>query len=338
MNKFFKCFLLLLLLISCSLVSYASTNYHWRWGHWQPVDSGIDQVSRAVIEEIADKTNGRIKIDLFPANQLGDWLEQSEQVMRGSIEIALVPVTTTYDPRLQAYTLPYNLATWENVKQAYLSENPFLYKIMDEAMEDNNMKLLAAIGEGFCGGGFVSIASDVDVLDPFSNKKGMKMRFPPGDPAWENMVKSWGFTPTPVPWNDLYMALQTGLVDCQVGGQPYNTWASFRDVVKYWVQYNNAFQHSFIHMNLDVWNSLSKEDQTIIKEACQKHMLPSFEFAEKEDELYMQKMAEEGIEILIPTAEQNAKIAKATRDYVWPLADEIIGKETMDIIRQFYAE
>ncbi|MEN6320665.1 MAG: hypothetical protein ABFD82_18155, partial [Syntrophaceae bacterium] len=85
------------------------TKYNWRWAHYQPVDSIVDKVSKAVVQEIAQKSQGRIKIDIYPASQLGDWMEVSEQIMRGSVEIGLLPVSPSYDPRIQERVLTYSV-------------------------------------------------------------------------------------------------------------------------------------------------------------------------------------------------------------------------------------
>lgn len=333
MKKFFTLILMLILLASFSVCALADAKYQWRWSHYQPIDSIVDKISHAVVNEIEEKTDGRIKIDIYPASQLGDWMEVSEQIMRGSVEIGLLPVSPSYDARLQVRVLPYSVMNYQEAKEAYLGDDPYLLKIMENVMEGVDLKALSVVAQGFGGGGFANVPT-VDVLDPATDKGGLKMRFPPGNQAWENLVASLGFTPTPVPWGELYMALQTKLVDCQIGGQPYNTWSSFRDVVKCWVQYNTHFQNSFIYMNLDIWNKLSEEDQVIIKEACMKQSLKSFEEASNEDAKYMKLMSDAGIMVIIPTDEQLAKISTMARQKVWPVMDDVIGKEIMDEMRK----
>ena len=87
-------------------------------------------------------------------------------------------------------------------------------------------------------------------------------------------------------------------------------------------------------MNLDIWNKLSEEDQIIIKEACMKKSLQSFEEARNEDAKYMKMMSDAGIKVIVPTDEQLAKISTMARQQVWPVMDDIIGKEIMDEMRK----
>ncbi len=319
--------------MSASAVDKPGTKYQWRWAHYQPIDSIVDKVSKAVVQEIAQKSQGRIKIDVYPASQLGDWMEVSEQIMRGSVEIGLLPVSPSYDPRIQVRVLPYSVMNWKDAETAFLGSNPYLFKIMEDVMGGIDLKALAVVAQGFGGGGFATVPT-VDVLDPDADKKGIKMRFPPGNQAWEAMVKGMGFLPTPVPWGDLYMGLQTKLVDAQVGGQVYDTWVSFRDVTKCWVQYNTHFQNSFIYMNANLWKKLTPADQQIIKNASINQSKASFAIARSEDEKYVEMMKGAGIKVIIPTDEQLVKLSKVIRAKVWPVMDPIIGKKIMGEVRK----
>ena len=305
----------------------------WRWAHYQPVDSLVDKLSKAMKQDIEEKTNGAIKITIYPANQLGDWMEVSELIMRGAVDIGILPVSPSYDARLQVRVLPYSVMNWDEAKAAYLGEDPYLFNIMADAMDGIGLKALSVVAAGFGGGGFAS-DPEFDVLDPESDKQGYKMRFPPGNQAWENLVLALGFNPTPVPWGELYIAQQTKLVDCQIGGQPYNTWSSFRDVTKVWVQYNTHFQNSFAYMNKKSWKKLTPEQQKIIQDLAVKYGNESFVSAMAEDQQYREQLAASGIKVVQPTQAQLAALAKKVRENVWPAMDKVIGKEIMDVMRQ----
>lgn len=307
--------------------------YKWRFSHYAPVGSLIDKVSRAAVDEIVKKSNGRIAIDYYPANQLGDWAEVSEQIMRGVVQIGLMPVSYSYDPRLQLRVVPFTVATWKEATDAYLGEDPFLFNTMEKLMAGTDLKALGVCAEGMGGGGFAKMPT-MNVLDPATDKKGLKMRIAPGNQAWEAFVKSMKFNPIAVPWGDLYMALQTKLIDAQIGGQPYSTWSLFKEVTSCWVQYNTHFQNSFFYMNLKLWNSLSKEDQEIVKNACMAQSRESFVLAKAEDEHYMKLMSEANIKVIVPTEEQLKVIATVAREQVWPVMDPIIGKSIMNDLRQ----
>jgi TRAP-type C4-dicarboxylate transport system substrate-binding protein len=301
----------------------------WKWVHYQPVDSMADKLSKDMIAEIEEKSGGEIKFSLFPAGQLGDWMEMSEQIMRGAIQIGILPVSPAYNESLQIRVLPYSVMNWDEAKKAFSGENPFLFEVLAKEMDKIGLKALGVVAEGFGGAGFAKVP-DFDVVDPDANKHGLKIRVPSGNQAFESLAKELGFIPASVPWGEIYIALQTGLVDCQIGGQPYNTYSSFLDITKMWVQLNTHFQHSFVYMNKKAWESLSPELQQIVQETTKKYADTSYALAEAEDKKFMEEMEKAGIKIVVPTDEQLEKIATKIRKNTWPLMEDVIGKEIMD--------
>ncbi|MEM6462013.1 MAG: TRAP transporter substrate-binding protein DctP [Pseudomonadota bacterium] len=310
----------------------ASAQEHtFKWSHSSPVDSIADKTTKAIVAEIEEKSDGRITFQLFPAGQLGDWIEVNEQVLRGVVDFATQPVSPSYDPRLQIRVLPYAVMNFTEVENAYFGDDPYLFTMMRDMMAENEMTALAVVAEGFGGGGFRKCPEDV--FDTASHS-GVKMRFPPGNQAWEKMVGALGYEPTPVPWGELYLALQTGLVDAQVGGQPFNTWTTHRDVTDCWVQFNTHFQNAFVFANSQVFDGLSEEDQMMIRDAVESHASASLDMARGEDKKYMDLMSEAGITVIVPTDEQLETIATLARQQVWPVMDDVIGKDIMDVMRQ----
>ncbi|WP_286846919.1 MULTISPECIES: TRAP transporter substrate-binding protein DctP [Aminobacterium] len=322
----------LLVLVVCFLVLFSTMSLaavNWKWVHYLPVDSMVDNLSKDMIKEIEERSNGQIKFTLFPAGQLGDWMEMSEQMMRGSIQIGILPVSPVYNKALQIRVLPYSVMNWNEARKAFTGADPFLFNILSEEMEKVGFKALAVVAEGFGGAGFAD-TPDFDLVDPDANKHGYKMRVPAGNQAFESLAQQLGFIPASVPWGEIYIALQTKLIDSQIGGQPYNTYASFLDITKTWVQYNTHFQHSFVYMNKKAWEALSPDLQKIVKEVAQKYADTSFAIAEAEDKSYMGKMSEAGIKVIIPTDEQLKKIATKVRKNTWPIMENVVGKEVMD--------
>ncbi|WP_116083298.1 TRAP transporter substrate-binding protein DctP [Tropicimonas sp. IMCC34011] len=306
----------------------------FRWSHHEPLDSIVDKVTRAIADDIEAETQGRISIKVFPASQLGDWNEVSSQVQRGSVDFATQPVSSSTDPRLQIRVLPYSVMNYDEAEAAYFGDDPYLFDLMAEMMAESDLTALGVVAQGFGGAGFRE-CPDVDIFDIDADKGGLRVRFPPGNQSWENMVDAMGFAPTPVPWGELYLGLQTRLVDGQVGGQPSSTYANFRDVTDCWAQINTHFQNSFVFANAETFAELSAEDQDLIRDITARHAEGSLEMARAEDQQYMDLMkAEEGVVVLTPTDEELAEIATAVRTSVWPLMDDVIGEDIMNTMKE----
>lgn len=326
-KSFWKPFLAVCLVGALCLPALGAVK--WKMAHYMPVDSMIDDIAKNIIAEVEEKSKGEIKFDLVPAQQLGSWEEMSQQIMRGAIQVGIMPVSAVYNQALQIRVLPYCVMNWKQAREAFIGENPYLFNILAKEMDKSRLKALAVVAEGFGGMGFSRVPS-FDPCDPDSGKNGFKARVPGGNIAFESMAQEFGYIPTSVAWGEIYMALQTGLVDCQMGGQPYSTQSQFIDVTKAWVQLNTHFQHSFVYVNKKAWEKLSPELKEILQTAARKYADTSFERAEKEDAMYMQKMADAGVKIYVPTDDQYAKLAAKIRAKTWPKLEGIVGKATID--------
>jgi len=87
-------------------------------------------------------------------------------------------------------------------------------------------------------------------------------------------------------------------------------------------------------MNLELWNTLTEDDQKVVLEAAEKQVQGRWDFFLAEDEEYRQKMEEFGLNIILPTEEELEAFADAVRKDVWPELDQYMGKALVDICRE----
>jgi len=303
--------------------------YHWRWSELNPEDSASAQSAQRVIDEIFDKSGGRIVIDLYPGMALGDWIEVCGEMRRGTIECQLVCLPTDYDPRINVVYFPLLTTNWEEAEDAYSSPDGWLYGLLDELMMGTGIKLLGSWPMGF---GCCSFAKELppSPMDPDVDKK-MKMRIWPCKSA-ELWASRMGYIPTPTTWAELFTAMQTGVVDTEVGGTPYLNWAHIRDVSKYLIWYKDHMEAWFFMISKMVWDELSAEDQKIILDACVRETIGRFEAAEAEDLEYLQKFRDYGTEVLIPTEAEFKKMQEAIRADVWPQLIDVVGSDIVDFV------
>jgi len=250
-------------------------------------------------------------------------------VMRGSVEMNLNPVAPTYDPRLNiAYYTPYLFKNIKEGKVAY-AKGGWINNMLDELFKGVNTKGLSVLPMGMAGATVRRVPpnpGDPDVA------KGQKIRVMPLK-ACELTYKRLGYIPVAIPYAEAYSAIETGIADGQMGGPPFQG-HEFRDVQGAWIQYNDFVETHWFTVNRKVFDSLSKEDQTILIEAAERQGEKQWQLVEAQDEEYRQKMAQRGLKIVILSDAELEKIAKAVRADVWPELDKIVGKSLMDIARK----
>ncbi|GAH68665.1 unnamed protein product, partial [marine sediment metagenome] len=160
---------------------------------------------------------------------------------------------------------------------------------------------------------------------------GVKMRTMPikaCEWTWETL----GFICSSLSYSDIYTGIERGIVDAQCGGPPEQGW-HFREVQGCWIQYNDYLEPIWFFMNLDVWNSLAEQDQKVLVEAAEMQALARWDDFLADGERYRQRMADEGITIIMPTEEELGKFATVVRTDVWPKLEELMGKTLVDYCR-----
>lgn len=303
------------------------TNYQWKIQHIRPIGSSVDKDVHWLSEQLKERSDGRINIEIYPAGQLGDYSVVQERVGIGDVEMQLACLSTTVDKRLLIMVVPYIVSNWEEASILY-SPDGTLTRIIEDLLKKQNIKLISGWPCYF--GGIVLSKLPPSPADPDVPKK-MKLRVPPMK-SFELVAINLGYLATPISWSDAFTSLQTGIVDGVIGGGAEGYYANFRDIVNYYLATNDNFQMWYLYMNLDLWNSLSKEDQQLIQEVGSELEKKRFVVAEEEEQANMQKLRDYGIEVITFTDEELGRFAKKARENIWPQLREVIGPELIDKI------
>ena len=282
-------------------------------------------------EKINEATDGRIEIRVYPANQLGDYTQVYEEIVKGSIEMALISVPSQFDQRLELTYFPYLLENYEQVKKAYVPGG-FLFEILNDLHDNLGVKLLGFNVEGFGGFGTtkpVEAPADPDV------EKTVLIRVPPMD-VFKLSTEAMGFPTVSIPYAETYTALQTGVCEGWTGGPPVLTWLNYRDVIEYYYQYNCYLETESWLINNELWESLSEEDKKLFMETAQELQLKSIGVSQKEDMQYLKKLEEFGMEVTTFTDEEIAQMANKVREVAWPKLEKRVSPEIMEKLEAQY--
>ena len=327
MKKYVRIVIVSMLVLGLSVNVLAADKYHWKIGHVRPEGTAADKDTKWLVEKINQDSGGRITFDIYPASQLGDYTVVQERVSFGDVEMYIAPFGTTMDKRLNLPTTPYLVKNWTEAKKVYAHDSVMLEKI-GEWMEKQDIKVLGGWPVYF--GGIVLMKEPTAPGDP-DVAKNMKIRVPPIK-SYELTAKSLGYMATPIPWAEVFTALQTGIVDGAIGGGAEGYYANFRDLVKYYLAVNDHFEYWFVYMSKMVWDGLSEEDQKIVQDAVSAMEAKRFEEGKADEEANMKRLEEHGITIITFSDEELGKMAEKAKAEVWPAMREDIGAEAFDEI------
>jgi TRAP-type C4-dicarboxylate transport system substrate-binding protein len=194
-----------------------------------------------------------------------------------------------------------------------------------------NVRFLGIVLEGFIGMGFVKEPNDI--FNPESNK-GVKTRSPSMVTFYQPQ-EDLGFNPVSIAYGEVPTAIQTKVVDGWVGGTPNMNYAWVGEMINYmYVNYIHPEATSYV-MSEKSLAKLTPEDQEIVIGVFQEQSMNSFDRAEENERLYMQKLEEDyGVEVIEFTPEQVQAYADYVREVSWPAIEELLTKELMDGFRR----
>ena len=206
-------------------------------------------------------TNGRIQIEVYPGAVLGSEKESIEQTQMGVIDInrvSISPVVSVY-PKMAVLALPYIFQSREH-----------MWKVLDGKIGQgmlSEIKKVGFLGLVYMDSGARSFYTvKKPILSP-SDLKGMKIRTQKS-PVMMDMVSAMGGKPVPMAFEEVYSALQTGVIDGAENNPPSYYETSHYEVAKYYSLDQHAMVPEIVLMSVKTWNKLSDDDKKIIRMAA----------------------------------------------------------------------
>ena len=241
----------------------ASSSAWAQWRGWNihvedyPVSLGLDAFT-AMIEE---RTEGRITAETYHGGVLGSQPDAIEQVRLGAIEYAvfnLGPMGPVV-PATNVVSLPF---VFDSVDHMHKVMDGEIGDDISAAMEEEGLVALA-----WYDSGSRSFYNSQHAINTPADLEGMKIRVMNNE-LFVGMIEALGGNATPMAFAEVYQSLQTSVVD---GAE--NNWPSYESTGHYEVAgYYSLSEHLIIPecvcINADLWNSLSAEDQEIVRSAA----------------------------------------------------------------------
>lgn len=320
--------LLTVSLLGCSSSSSGEKERTLKIGHIRPDGTGTDKDVKWFAEKIAERTDSKVNFDVYPASQLGDYSVVQERVSMGDVEMQLAPVGPSLNKNMGITYLPYLVTNWEDALKYYGPDSE-IAKVVDEMLQEQNIKLLATYPKYFGG---IALKEKPDNPADLS-KKNIKIRVP-GTKVFELTAKELGYTATPLPFAEAFTAMQTGIVDGVIGSGAEGYYANFRDLTNYYLPLNDHFEMWYLYINNDTWEKLSAEEQEIFQTTAKELAKKRFASAEEETAEFEQKLRDSGIKVIEYTDEELENFAKQIRANVWPELEKEFGKELFNRITE----
>lgn len=199
-----------------------------RYAENQPQDYPTTQAAYKFAEMVNEKTNGRIKIEVYYGAQLGDEKTVIEQLQFGGIDFTRVSLSplAEFNKSLDVLQMPYLYADAEQ-----------MWRVLDGEIGDEflaGMKGTGMEGLSWFDAGARNFYNSQHEIKTIEDMKGLKIRVQESE-LMMDMVKALGAEPTPMAYGEVYSSLQTGIIDGAENNWPSYESTSHYEVAQYFV-------------------------------------------------------------------------------------------------------
>ena len=246
-----------------------------RYAENQPQGYPTTQAAYKFAEMVEEKTNGRIKIEVYYGAQLGDEKAVIEQLQFGAIDFTRVSLSplAEFENSLNVLQLPY---LYTDAAQMWkVLEGPIGDQFL-ASVEDNGL-----IGLSWFDAGARNFYNSKRPITKLSDLAGLKIRVQESQ-LMMGMVAALGANATPMAYGEVYSGLQTGVIDGAENNWPSYESTSHYEVAPYFVLDEHTRVPEMQMVSKITWDKISPEDQQIIKECA-------LESAKIERELWAEK-------------------------------------------------
>lgn len=305
--------------------SYTIRLANW-FGETHPQNVALQQFA----DEVKEKTEGKITVELYPNSQLGSEDVYINSILEGTLEMSCQgTMMAEYVPAVNVAEMPFLFNNLEHAKATLGGE--IGESITADMPEKCGVRCLAWTVNGMRE---VSSSKAVKSLGDF---KGLKLRIPTTS-LYVKTFEALGATPVAMSLSETYTALETGVADGQ--DNPYATVraSSFYEVQDYILETNHMFSPVEWCINEDFYQSLPEEFQKIVTEAAKNAADANWEMSmstEKEDKEWLK---EQGVEITEVDDAMHAEMIKTLEDagvYEWMYNEYPGTKEYAEQIRDY---
>lgn len=273
---------------------------------------------------LEEKLPGRFDVKVFPAAQLGTETEYLESMQLGTLDGAIMGRHGQIDQRLDVLNLPMIYRDDAHV-DVVLHSGSDVQKQLDDILYERGYKVLAW-GEL----GFRYITTNGKEIRNASDLQGLDIRVPNVQP-WLTAFKAWGANPTPLPFEEVYSALQQGVVSAQEN-PPENIWTSkFYEVQKTMSLTGHANIPTEFVLARAYWEKLPEDTREVVLDAARAGSLIQVAAARQANADLVAKLEAEGLKIIRDVDKESFR-AGAEESY--KASEATIGRDLIDAVLQ----
>lgn len=279
-------------------------------------------------ELVKEKTDGELKITVYPDGQLGGDEALGEDLARGALDLAFLNVGSMAgtDPLLDFHYLPYIATNYDEVDQLIYAEGGTLRTTLEETLEKHDIVPLAMYELEWRA----LTNNDREVLSP-KDLAGLKLRVP-GSEAIRGFFDAAGAQTVVMPFPELLAAIEQRTIDGQDNGLQLTMDSGLDSAQEYITLTNHVMAAGFISAGDKAWKGLTESQQKAVVEAAVETQAFQVQASRERTAEYVQKLRDEGKKIVELSPEQTAVFQEFGLS-LWDNFTSIYGADRIEKLR-----
>ncbi|MEE6274111.1 TRAP transporter substrate-binding protein [Georgenia sp. MJ206] len=267
-------------------------------------------------ENVAERTEGRVNIRVFPNAVLGEQQESVQLVGDGSVGMASIsaPQMVNLNEDFMVLDMPLVFDSEEH-QMATINDMEIVGELYSSLADSQSLTVLGAYTQGAR-----SVYNSRGPIETPEDLAGLKVRVQES-PLHIAMIQAMGGTPTPMPFSEVYTALQGGVIDAAENNAPSYLTQRHYETAPYFSYTNHLIGADFLVVNSELLASFSEEDRAVVEE----------EFAASVEtfmSIWQEQVAAAIEETTAAGAQYNEVDAEAFREVLQPVVDDALETET----------
>lgn len=294
-------------------------------GHLQTTTHPLHESALQFAQYVKEKTNGEVLVKIFPASQLGDTRELVEAVKLGTVDIVQLGASSfgVYVPSFYSFDLGYLFKDFDQLFK--MMDGPFGESLKKESVEKEGVRQLS-----FFSNGVRHLTTSKHAVHNPQDLVGLKIRAPEIE-TYMACINAMGASATPIAFNELFLALQTKIVDGQENPITTINAMKYYEVQDYLIMTGHILTSMSYAINESKFQSLTPEQQIIIAEASKLAGDYNTVTIKQNDEKLLPVLQEKGMTVIeVDRSEFRNKVLPVSLD----LAKKYLSKDQFEILMQ----
>lgn len=292
----------------------------------QPKESHMGYGAQKFADLVSQKSGNKMKVRLFPSGTLGGDLQTVSALQGGTLELTTLPpgLLVGLSKEFGAFDLPF---LFNDFKEAdAVLDGPIGTKFMEKLPQ-------GLVGLAYWDHGFRNVSNSKRPIAKAEDFQGLKLRALQA-PLMIETFNALGANAVPLPFTELYTAMETKAVDGQDNPIVAFETNKFDEVQKHLSTTRHVYNPLIVLVSKKAWDQLSNDERKILMDAASETRVDQRKVSRDMEQKAIANVQKKGVTVTEISAQERARM----RDKVKPVTDKYTKEIGEDLVKEFYAE